>query len=234
MDKQTAEMYKMYERGETMEKIGLIYGMSKQVVSYRLASYPLPAKCYEAVCPICNQPFTRKPRNKKYCSPRCGRRMRLHGVPFPPEDALLVRHTKKIAPPDANGCWLWVGHRNPVSQYGRLGWRGSIAYAHRWMWRMVYGEIPKEMHVLHKCDNPPCVNPAHLWLGTHADNMRDREAKRRGPYERRKLSEDDARACKTRHKAGESCPSLARGYSVSASVIYALISGKTYKNVKRP
>lgn len=78
-------------------------------------------------------------------------------------------------------CWLWTGPRS-ASGYGRCS-RGMKKHrAHRVAFALYVAEIPEGMHVLHRCDNPPCVNPAHLFLGTHIDNMRDMEAKGRAKW----------------------------------------------------
>jgi hypothetical protein len=79
----------------------------------------------------------------------------------------------------AAGCMEWLGTR-AFYGYGKTMFRGKTTTAHRKVWTLTYGEIPEGMCVLHKCDNPPCCNPDHLFLGTHADNARDREAKGRG------------------------------------------------------
>ena len=81
-------------------------------------------------------------------------------------------------------CWLWLG---PLDHYGygkinRGGWHGKTLKAHRVSWEFANGLIPSGMCVLHHCDNPRCVNPAHLFLGTHGDNARDRERKHRGNH----------------------------------------------------
>lgn len=84
----------------------------------------------------------------------------------------------------SEGCWEWGGYRNKWG-YGftRVGGRGSKGIlAHRLSWSLRYGDIPTGMHVLHKCDNPCCVNPAHLFLGTNQDNINDRVAKGRSSH----------------------------------------------------
>lgn len=72
-----------------------------------------------------------------------------------------------------NGCWLWEGYLDP-SGYGRIK-HGTLQYAHRLMWALENGPIPKGMVVRHLCDNRRCCNPEHLAIGTHKDNSQDRE-----------------------------------------------------------
>lgn len=76
-------------------------------------------------------------------------------------------------------CWPWTGYRD-AKGYGQIALnRRTAEGAHRVSWALARGEIPDGIHVLHRCDNPPCCNPAHLFLGTHADNMWDMKAKGR-------------------------------------------------------
>ena len=78
----------------------------------------------------------------------------------------------------ADGCWQWTGPTFPFG-HGSISAHGKTTRAHRVSWELHNGPIPVGMHVLHKCDNPPCVNPEHLYLGTNVENTRDRDARRR-------------------------------------------------------
>ena len=79
-----------------------------------------------------------------------------------------------------NGCWDWQGGRLP-NGYGVLTCEGISWLAHRLMWTLAYGPIPQGFFVCHTCDRQPCVNPEHLFLGIHRDNMQDmiRKGRRR-------------------------------------------------------
>lgn len=77
-----------------------------------------------------------------------------------------------------SGCWLWLLSLDRDG-YGRCSLGPKFVNAHRLSWTAFRGPIPFGMHVLHTCDIPSCINPDHLWLGTHLDNMRDRSAKGR-------------------------------------------------------
>lgn len=81
-------------------------------------------------------------------------------------------------PEPNSGCVLWFGAISP-SGYGFLGWEKRTIRAHRASWIVNFGPVPRGLHVLHKCDVRCCINPAHLFLGTHVDNMADMKAKGR-------------------------------------------------------
>jgi hypothetical protein len=87
-----------------------------------------------------------------------------------------VRFSEKVW--RTEGCWIWCGSQIAFG-HGRIGHNGRVTYAHRVSWELYRGPIPMGLCVCHKCDVPQCVNPDHLFLGTHTDNMRDMASKGR-------------------------------------------------------
>lgn len=103
-------------------------------------------------------------------------------------ESLLLRHERskldrfweKV---DRSGdCWTWIPTARSGFGYGKFAINRTMINAHRASWILNFGEIPDGRFVLHKCDNPPCVRPDHLFLGTHTDNMRDMLSKGRGRW----------------------------------------------------
>ena len=98
----------------------------------------------------------------------------------------LVDRMAKHTAARPNGCQEWTGSHDRKG-YGRIKANGKNQAAHRVAWELAFGAIPDGLFVLHRCDNPPCVKPAHLFLGTNAVNMADCVAK--GRTYRRHLDE---------------------------------------------
>lgn len=90
----------------------------------------------------------------------------------------IERFMKYVPHAPSDGCWLWNGLLNRKG-YGSFRFRGKQQCAHRVAYKLLVGEIPGGLFVCHSCDTPACVNPKHLWLGTAADNNRDRDIKGR-------------------------------------------------------
>lgn len=88
---------------------------------------------------------------------------------------------KKVDRRTSEECWEWMGHttNGKVGTHGSLRYNGKQWVASRLAYILTFGDIPDELEVCHTCDNPPCCNPSHLWLGTHRENMRDSIAKGR-------------------------------------------------------
>lgn len=140
----------------------------------------------------------------------------------------------------ADECWPWKKSARRdgygiVSQGTRYGTR----YAHRLAWRLSHGEIPKGLFVCHHCDNPPCCNPKHLWLGTAADNIADMDSKGRHGFRgasgeangNAKLSRKQVEEIRVEYSlGGTSQAKLAAAFGVSQVAISHVVRGSTWKD----
>lgn len=130
-----------------------------------------------------------------------------------------------------SGCWVFVGARTG-SNYGAVWKDGANKSAHILSYEYHYGPVPKNMMVLHRCDNPPCCNPKHLFLGTHKDNKDDEVAKGRHVYGERvgnhKLTEEDVRAIRLLLAQGFSLAYIGDKFNVTRQAIYRIKCGLSW------
>jgi hypothetical protein len=139
----------------------------------------------------------------------------------------LVRKSKR--------CWLWTGVVDRDG-YGIYRMRGHQSRAHRFSWVFANGAIPPGLWVLHKCDNPSCVRPDHLFLGTHRDNMDDMIAKGRTRMgegmTHAKLTGRDVRDIRSRYAAGETQESIARAFNIDRSNVSIITLRKGWRHIQ--
>ena len=153
----------------------------------------------------------------------------------------LIRHMEINK---TTGCWEWQGSKR--NGYGRMtigsrtdGTRKSVS-THRLSYELHYGEIPQGMEICHKCDNPCCINPDHLFVGTRQDNIDDRERKgRNNPPKgeknaKAKLTEKDVLDIRNKRAAGKSFGKLAKEYGVCRKTIQNAVSGKSWGFLPEP
>jgi hypothetical protein len=148
-------------------------------------------------------------------------------IPFAQRSERFLAKFDRSGGPDA--CWHWLGCCNPDG-YGATGFRlgfGILQRAHVVVFVLEYRVIPSHwgLCVLHSCDNPPCGNPRHLFLGTQADNNADKTAKGRQASKLSKIQ-----VAEIRKLCGEHTPKyLARRFGVTSSHIWRITTGKLWK-----
>lgn len=134
-------------------------------------------------------------------------------------------------------CWTWTGSRTSGG-YGRMRFPSGDVYAHRLSWEIANDrEVPAGLVVRHRCDNPPCVRPDHLLIGTHADNMRDAADRGRArgargeDHCRHKLTAEQVAAIRSEPDVSGLALELAKRYGVGVRQIWQVRSGRAWKHV---
>lgn len=149
-------------------------------------------------------------------------------------------------------CWLWIGAiRGGDCKYGNIRMGKKRILAHRLSWEIHFGKIPINKLVLHKCDNPACVNPEHLFIGTQLDNIQDRVSKDRSAKGKThkcfvhpelvyrgeschfsRLTEKDVKEIRRKYIPRKySTYKLAKEYNVTATCIYAIVRNISWKHI---
>jgi hypothetical protein len=133
-----------------------------------------------------------------------------------------------------DSCWEWKGHRQPKG-YGSIHQSHKVHMAHRIAYEIHFGPIPDNTQVLHKCDNPPCCNPNHLFLGSIADNMTDKTAKQRQArgenIGKAKFTESDIREMRRLYDTGVKQVDIAKLFGLSQGHVTRIVNRKAWTHV---
>lgn len=190
-------------------------------------------------CVICDKKFKTDWYQRKSGFGFCGRSCRTVYInqnrpsTAKPIDSRFWAKVNKIE--DENSCWEWI-KVNRHDGYGSIFFRGRNRVAHRVSWIINIGEIPENMYVCHKCDNPACVRPSHLFLGTHQDNMDDMVKKGRSHLGEAqgisKLTKEIVLKIRSEYIPRKvTMDYLAEKYNVTQGCIWSILRGKSWKHI---
>lgn len=150
---------------------------------------------------------------------------------------LRERFYEKIVMADEDTCWMWLANTNPKG-YGLIRDQGKYRVASVVSYELHVGPVPDGMHVCHECDNPGCINPYHLFLGTPSDNQLDCIRKGRKPPIHpnalaaiRHFTEDDVRTIRSQRKEGVAIKDLASRFNVTRGTISCIVRRVSYQHV---
>ena len=204
-------------------------------------------KEYDFECAVCKKRTITmrsiKAPKPSYCSKNCYRSVSPNWLYRPAynlkteqEKADHIKEYYKRNVIKSEGCWDWI-RKNKTDKYVRMhfGRKEPRISIHIYSWKINFGDIPKGMHVLHKCDNPRCSKPQHLFLGTAKDNAIDCKNKQRNAYgtknKNAKLDDNKVREIKRLSTLNITMTKIAKDFNVSISTIERIINNKTWKHV---
>ena len=144
-----------------------------------------------------------------------------------PSKSIQERIEGNIVIDEATGCFNWT--KSLRGGYGPININGKMKLVHRISYELHKGKIPVGMCVLHRCDNPKCCNPEHLFLGTNRDNVNDKMAKGRRGKCNAKLTIETVNEIREKYIEISTCKQLALEYGVSYGTIYAIITNRSWK-----
>lgn len=136
------------------------------------------------------------------------------------------------------GCWEWTGAKTGHAGYGVIRANSKRMGAHRFSYQLAHGPIPPGYQVCHSCDNPGCVNPMHLWTGTNADNVADRDAKGRRVIvsgeraSKAKLTEGQVKEIRRRIAAGQPLRYIAADYGVHHTTVLDIGKRRSWRDLE--
>lgn len=190
------------------------------------------AKIVEYKCVNCGQSFSRPPyRQWLYCGRACALERIARNRSTPVEKRFWPKVDKTDGHGPAGDCWIWTASTD-IYGYGIVGVGGRNKGAHRASWEIHNGPIPEGLKVLHHCDNPPCVRPNHLFLGTQKDNMDDMNAKGRRGKGPAKLTVAQALEIRQLYATGKfSCYRLSLRYGVCRSAVSHVVNRRNFRNL---
>jgi hypothetical protein len=193
-------------------------------------------------CAICGQGIRRRDftclrdfQKRRTCSKTCMYEYRRANAPT--AVPLAERFWQKVDKRGPDDCWTWTASTS--YGYGKLGIggkRGGWKQAHIVSWELHNGPVPKGLFVCHSCDNPPCVNPQHLFVGTALDNNMDKAQKGRASRgEQRwnaRLTPRGVQKIRSLHRRGIDKTAIAQSMGLGRTTVHAVLEGRTWAHVQ--
>jgi DNA-binding CsgD family transcriptional regulator len=185
-------------------------------------------------CEWCKKVFAPRVKRRRCCGNTC--------AAFASQDArrrgrdVAAEFWERAIPEPNTGCFLWMGDTNPAG-YGvaRFGLKHRTP-AHRRAYQLAVGAVPDGMDVCHRCDNPPCVNPAHLFLGPRVGNLAEMVRKGRSArgekHRAAVMTADEVRQMRALAAGGEPVAEIAQRFNRNESTVRSAVRGKSWRHIQ--